>query len=212
MLGGFWDFFCIVVSAILAGKGLNALGSMGGLGRYHTVVKNMGCCLAFIADTETDMRIFHILLVDHPFTPGVVCQNRNILGIAVTADRAGIGLHTLFRMCGLLGNVTVSIGTILGFGFITDAGSGVGAVLVVRPIAPLVVGELGLGIDLYIAAIGAGKVNFARCQVGCPVDHSSIIKVVLFGLCFLATAGTDVGVCIVLFPITPAVLMLLLGD
>ena len=65
-----------------------------------------------------------------------------------------------------------------------------------------------LGTNLYITAIGTGVVDLARCQVGRPVDHNAVVEIMACCLCFVAAAGTDMGVFVVLSPVTPAMYVL----
>ena len=48
--------------------------------------------------------------------------------------------------------------------------------------------------------------------MGWPINHNAVVEVVIFGLCFVAAAPTDMGGLIVLTPITPAMHMLKLVD
>ena len=152
------------------------------------------------------------ILVIRPVTPRMLCGLCDSFGFCSGADRAGIGLDTFFKMGGRLGHNTVIPCAILGLSFIADAGSGMALVIVViGPVTPLVVFQSGLRFNFHITAISTGEMDLTRCQMGSPIDHYAVIKIVAFCLRFIATAGTDVGSLIILPPITPAVYVLQLG-
>ena len=131
----------------------------------------------------------------------------------MTANGTGIGLNTLFGMSRLLGNNAAVIGAILRFVCVTTAGSGVRAIVVVRPVAPLVISGLCNRFRLGAGANRAGIGLNTFLVMGGLFGHNTGVPRTISRLGFIAAAGTTVSLSVVIrCPIGPAMHVLQLVD